>query len=84
MWPQVLLRTLAPNYLVRKDNMDLAPISKAIAGGIVGLVVALVARFGWQPDAPTMSAIGVIVTSLVGYGVGHVAVYFAPKNKEKV
>lgn len=57
-------------------------ISKAIAGGIVGLVVSLAARYGWQPDAPTVTALGVIVTAVVGYVVGHLAVFFAPKNKE--
>lgn len=57
-------------------------INKAIAGGIVGLVVALAARFGWQPDAPTITALSVVVTSVVGYAVGHLTVYFFPKNKE--
>lgn len=61
--------------------MELSAISKAIAGGVVGLVVALVARFGWQPDAPTLSALSVIITGLVGYVVGHIAVYFSPANK---
>lgn len=61
----------------------LQTVSKAIAGGLVGLVVALVARFGWQPDAPTMSALSVVLTALVGYVVGHIAVYFAPKNVPK-
>lgn len=61
--------------------MNLSTISKAIAGGIVGLLVAEAARFGWQPDAPTVTAVSVIVTGLVGYVVGHLVVYFAPKNK---
>lgn len=64
--------------------MNLSAVNKAIAGGIVGLIVALVARFGWQPDAPTLSAISVIVTAVVGYVVGHVAVYLAPSNKPVV
>lgn len=63
--------------------MDLATFSKAIAGGIVGLVVSLAARYGWQPDAPTVTALGVIVTGIVGYVAGHVVVYLAPKNKTK-
>lgn len=62
---------------------DVQSVSKAIAGGLVGLVVALVARFGWQPDAPTMSAIDVLITALVGYVIGHVSVYFSPANKPK-
>lgn len=63
--------------------LDLASISKAIAGGLVGLLVALAARYGWQPDAPTVTAVGVIVTALVGYLVGHVVTYIAPANKNK-
>lgn len=63
--------------------MQLSYISKAISGGLVGLVVALAARFGFQPDAPTLSAISVLITALVGYVVGHIAVYLAPKNSEK-
>jgi len=62
--------------------MDLTSISKAVAGGVVGLIVAEGARFGFQPSAPTKSAISVIVTALVGYLLGHLVVYFAPKNKE--
>lgn len=61
--------------------MDISTISKAIAGGIVGLAVALAARFGFQPDGPTVSALGVVVTAVVGYAVGHIVVYMAPKNK---
>lgn len=60
--------------------MSPSSITKAIAGGLVGLIVAEAAHFGWQPDAPTVTALGVIVTGLVGYVVGHVVVYFAPKN----
>ncbi len=61
--------------------MDLSSVSKAIAGGVVGLVVAEAARYGFQTSAPVVTALGVVVTALVGYVVGHVAVYLAPKNK---
>jgi hypothetical protein len=61
--------------------MDLSSMSKAIAGGVVGLIVAEAARFGFQPDAVTVSALGVVMTAIVGYVAGHVVVYFAPKNK---
>ena len=64
--------------------MDLASISKAIAGGLVGLVIAEGAHFGFQPDAPTKSALAVVVTALVGYLLGHLVVFFAPKNTPKV
>lgn len=62
---------------------DLQTISKAIAGGVVGLIVALAARYGFHPNAPTVSALGVLVTGLVGYIAGHIVVYLAPANKPK-
>jgi hypothetical protein len=61
--------------------MDLAAISKAIGGGLAGLIIAEGARFGFQPDAPTASALAVLTTALAGYVVGHVVVYLSPKNK---
>lgn len=61
---------------------DVSTISKAIAGGLVGLIVALAARYGFQPDAPTITALGVVVTAIVGYVAGHVVVFFAPANKK--
>jgi hypothetical protein len=64
--------------------MDLSTVSKAIAGGITGAVVAVLAHYGFQPHAETITALGVVVTALVGYVVGHIAVYFAPANKLKL
>jgi FtsH-binding integral membrane protein len=61
--------------------VELSTISKAIGGGIAGAIIALAAHFGFQPDAPTATALAVVVTAVTGYVVGHVAVYFAPKNK---
>lgn len=61
--------------------MDLASISKAIAGGLATLVVAEAARFGFQPSQSSKDALGVLLTGLVGYLVGHIVVYLAPKNK---
>lgn len=62
---------------------DTSTISKAIAGGIVAALVALLARYGFQAQAETITAAGVLVTVLVSYVVGHIAVYLAPKNKER-
>lgn len=64
--------------------MDLATISKAIAAGLTAALVGVLARYGFQPKAETVTAAGVIVTALVSYLVGHIVVYLAPKNKEKV
>lgn len=56
-------------------------ISKAVAGGLVSAIIALLARYGWQLDPVNASYLGVVVTVVVGYVVGHVAVYLAPRNK---
>lgn len=61
--------------------MDLSQFSKAIAGGVITALVAEAARFGFHPRATTISAVSVIVTAIVSYVIGHVAVYFAPANK---
>jgi hypothetical protein len=61
--------------------MNLSNISKAIAGGLVAVLVGEAARYGFQPSGEVVSAIGVIITALVSYVAGHAAVYFAPKNK---
>lgn len=60
--------------------MEVTNFDKAIAGGIVSAVVALLARYGVGASAQTVTALGVVVTAVVSYGVGHVAVYFS-KNK---
>lgn len=60
--------------------MNLQAYSKAIAGGIVAAVVAELARYGWHPDGQTVTALGVVVTAIVGYASGHVVTYFAPPN----
>lgn len=61
---------------------DLSPISKAIAGGLVTALVAEAARYGFHPQATTVTALGVLVTALISYAVGHVGVFLAPKNKK--
>lgn len=61
--------------------MNLSSISKAIAAGVVTALVAEAGRYGWHPTGQTVSALGVIATALVGYVVGHIAVYIAPSNK---
>lgn len=63
--------------------MELSNINKAIAGGLAGLLVAELARFGFQPDDVTKNALNVLLTALVGYAVGHIIVYLSPKNKER-
>lgn len=60
--------------------MNPSTISKAIAGGLTAAGVAEAARYGWHPDGQTVTALGVIVTAVVGYVIGHVVVFLAPKN----
>lgn len=60
--------------------MNLTPFDKAIAGGLVSLIVSELARFGFQPKGTSVTALEVIVTGLVSYVAGHLVVYFA-KNK---
>lgn len=60
--------------------MQLSDMSKAIAGGITGALLALVARYGYKADGPTISLVSAVVTAVIGYAVGHVGVYLAPAN----
>lgn len=60
--------------------MNLSNQQKAIAGGVVTAIVALFAHFGWQPDGQAMNFLNIVVTIVTGYIVGHLGVYFAPRN----
>lgn len=62
---------------------DLQSISKAIAGGLVAAIVALAARYGFHANGETITALGVVVTAVVGYAIGHIVVFFSPPNKVK-
>lgn len=65
------------------DQNAFAAYSKAIAGGIAGLIIAELAKYGLNlPIELVDNFVGVIVTAALGYLVGHAAVYVAPKNKE--
>lgn len=57
--------------------------NKAVAAGITTAIVALVARYGWQLNPVTISAVGVIVTAVIGYAVGHILVFIAHLTKEQ-
>ncbi|GAP53535.1 hypothetical protein AHiyo6_01000 [Arthrobacter sp. Hiyo6] len=63
---------------------DLAPISKAVAGGLVTAVVAEFARFGLTFAPATTDAINVIATAVIAYAIGHVVVFLSPANKPKL
>lgn len=52
--------------------------SKALAGAIVAVLVALLAKYGIVLGDELNAAI----TILVAAGIGFIGVYIAPKNKE--
>lgn len=60
--------------------MDLSSISKAIAGGLAGVLVAEAARYGFKATPDQVTLLSVVLTGVVGYIVGHVIVYFSPAN----
>lgn len=57
-------------------------ITKAITGGIVSALVAEGARYGFQSNATTVTALGVVVTAIIGYVIGHLIVFLVPANKQ--
>jgi hypothetical protein len=59
-------------------------ISKAIAGGLGGVLIGELARYGFRPGPAYINAIGVILTGLVSYVAGHVVVYLAKRNQPKL
>jgi hypothetical protein len=64
------------------DNLE--SISKAIAGGIAGLLIAELSRYGFHPQPVVVDALGVVMTAIVGYVAGHVVVWAAPANKPRI
>jgi hypothetical protein len=62
---------------------DIRSVSKAVAGGIISMLVGEAARYGFHPQATTITAVGVVVTAVISYIVGHIVVYLAPKNKSQ-
>lgn len=60
----------------------LQTVSKAVAAFIVTALVGIAARYGFNADQNTQDALGFVVTGLISGGLGYVAVYLAPKNKE--
>lgn len=61
--------------------MEISKVSKAIAGALITMLVAYLAKHGFTLDPVVSDALQVIVTAFVTAVVGYVAVYWAPKNK---
>lgn len=64
--------------------MDLSSVSKAIAGGLAAVVISYFARHGVNLSPVVTDAGNTLLVALVSYAVGHLAVYFAPKNTTPV
>lgn len=61
--------------------MNLAPVSKAVAGALTTLVVAWLVKQGVVLSPEVNDAIGVLIFSLTAAAIGWLGVYLAPKNK---
>lgn len=59
-------------------------INKAIAGGLVTLVVAWLANYGWTLSPIMNDALNSLMFALVTYVAGHMIVFLSPANKSKV
>lgn len=61
--------------------MDVSKISKAVAGALVTMLVAYLAKHGLNLDPVVSDALNTLVVALATALAGYVAVYFAPRNK---
>ena len=64
--------------------MDIAKVSKAIAGAIAAIVAAQLAKWLGSIYTPELDeAIKLIIDLMVTGGIGYLTVWAAPKNKDK-
>lgn len=61
--------------------MELSKVSKAIAGALVTMLVAYLARHGVTLDPVLGDTVNTLIAELIAAAVGYVAVWLAPKNK---
>lgn len=64
-----------------ENNMNLLSVSKAIAGGLVAVVLTYLTKHGVNFSPIVTDAANTLLLAMVSYVVAHVAVYFAPKSK---
>ena len=57
--------------------------SKAIAGAIVSIIVALFTKYGIVLTPEVADSVRVIIDVLIAALLGYIGVYLAPKNKER-
>jgi GH25 family lysozyme M1 (1,4-beta-N-acetylmuramidase) len=58
-------------------------VSKAIAGGVTSMILTVLARYGFDVGSQNVTLLGIAITAVVAYAIGHVVVYFAPRNVTK-
>lgn len=63
------------------NNFDLKSVSKAIAGALVTIAAAQLAKWGILVTPEANDALGVLLDFVVFGIIGFLTVYFAPKNK---
>lgn len=61
--------------------MDVSKVSKAVAGALVTMLVAYLAKHGLNLDPVVSDAVNTLAVALVTAAIGYVVVYFAPKNQ---
>jgi hypothetical protein len=59
-----------------------SPISKAIAGALVTIIVGLLTKYGIVLTPEVSGAVDVLLNVVIAGAIGFLGVYFAPKNKE--
>jgi uncharacterized membrane protein len=61
--------------------MNLAPVSKAVAGALVTVLVGYIAKHGVTLDPLVVDAIRTIIDAILAALVGFLTVYFAKPNR---
>lgn len=61
--------------------MELSKVSKAIAGALVTMLVAYLAKHGVTLDPVVSDAVNTLIAALLAAVAGYVTVWLAPKNK---
>jgi hypothetical protein len=65
----------------KENNMNISSVSKAIAAGVVTVILTYLAKHGMNLSPVVTDAANTLLLAVVSYVVAHAAVYFAPKNK---
>lgn len=61
--------------------MEVSRVSKAIAGAVVAVIVAALAKYNITLGAEVAGALGVLIDAVAAAVIGYLVVYIAPKNR---